>query len=293
MEASSAKIIRAEQLLRQADNLRDNGDVTNATKRYEQAIVGFKKLNDILGQARSWQMLGVNYKVEGDLPTARQTLEKALALFKRINNHHGIGNTLRDIGMTYSYEHKYQKALPYLRRSITELKKADNLPDLGITHTKIGLALRHLGKYRAAQKELGEGLRIIRQADDWFREMTAILNLAELKFAQGQTEEMLTDLWGAYGILLYEKQLGTQKRRVAQITGLLAHGYALEDNPDYSVRFLIESLRLLKPMKPSVRQLVLEDIKLKPLLKLLSQRYPGHYRRVTTRTDFSTLGLSQ
>lgn len=256
---------KARQLIQQADDLRNNGQEVEARKKYQEATEIFEELGETRSAATAQQMIGVCYKIENKTQSAIAALEKASQMFASIDDHQGLGNTYRDIGIAYAYIHKHEKALEWLQKSADALEQTDDAVALGITLAKIGYQHLHLGNLGEAEKRLVEGLQKIRGQGSWFMEMTALMHLAELEWARGSWESMLTHLWACLGLIHDAGEAEGQKRRIAQISGGQAWGYLKVGNVKYAEQFLNKALDLLDEMPEAVRTVVYDDIQVRRL----------------------------
>lgn len=276
---------QVEKIFQQATDFRNNGQEQQAIEKYQQAIEVYKQLSDQPKIAECWQMIGVCYKIENKTKKAIKAYQEAIAVFETLNDNLGLGNTYRDIGITFAYKHKYKKSLPYLEKSIQYLKKTDDFIALGITLVKTGLSYIGLQNLNKARKLMSEGLYLIRSAQEeqynWFMEMTALLNLAGLEFAEKKYTQMITDLWAARALIFYQGEEKGQERRLAQIYGLLAQGYCGVGNTNLGVKFLKHALILLQPMSKEVRDVVYEDFKAQDLIRLIKNKSPQAYESLS------------
>lgn len=266
-----------------AARLRNNGAIAEAISKYQELFNLHLEENDPNAAAEAQQMIGVCYKIENKLPKAIASLEKALDLYKKTGNSVGLGNTYRDIGIAYTYNHHYQEAIPWLEQSIETLKETDDLAARGISWAKLGLNYLRLGDTRLARKHMKKGLKLIRQHGHWFFEMTTLLNLAEVDLAEKKFDPLLTHLWACLGLIHENDAVTKQQRRLAQVYGLLSHGYLACNNVKLACRYLHQVIDQLTQMSTETREVVYEDIQLPELMNRLHQKAPRKYRELQGR----------
>jgi tetratricopeptide (TPR) repeat protein len=268
-----------KKLVANADALRNQGKSLDSIKIYKEAIKAANVLERPEVVAECYQMIGVCWKIENNIEKALENYDKAIGMFRKIDALEGEGNTLRDKGIVFSYQHKYEEALIWLYKSEKVLQNDDNPTPLGITKSKIGLVLTKLKRFDEAEKYLTEGLALIQSASgdkyNWFMEMTTYLNWAELCFAQGEDRQMIEKLWAAYGMIFNENMQVVHSRRVAQVTGMLAQGYAMLGNYSRSVELFSQSIEVLKGLSETAREVVSEDYKANELVQTLQANCPN------------------
>lgn len=150
----------------------------------------------------------------------------------------GPGRVERDIVVMYEYRGMMQQAEQHLltAKSLLESQpqgKPNPTPaeaptrdaELGITLAKIGQLYTRTGKLTEADQHLIDGLTLVRKAGHPFYETTALMHLAALYFATGHYGRMLANAQAALGLIYEHGMYTAQTRRLAQIYGLMAHGY--------------------------------------------------------------------
>lgn len=291
-----AGIDQAVEIHQAANTLRDQGQVDQAIKKYLTAIKHYEGHEALDRVAECWQMIGVSYKIENNLVKGIEAYQKAIEIFTEVKDDEGLGNTYRDLGIIYAYDHQYKESIPWLEKSIRHLKKVKNPTGLGISQVKLGLSYTHLNRFEQAQKYMEQGINNIRQAKgdeyNWFMEMTACLAMAGLDFKQEKYPAMLLKLWSAIGLIHQNDGGEEHHRRLAQIFGLLSHGYLKLKNEYLAVEYLVKSLVLVVPMKDVVREIIYEDFDACGLITDLKQGHPDEFQILVQRIDLKELGLA-
>lgn len=278
--------VTANRLYEMATNHRNNGKGLTAVSVYSKALELYKRVGDMAAVADCQHMIGVSYKVENDIAAAVDNLHKAAELYAELGNAVRLAAVHRDIGLTYMYAGKHQEARPWLERSVNELanqsfEEAQN--ELAISQAKMGHHYLRVGDLGKADDWLDAALETIRQSDHWFYEMTILLHVAELQIGQEHFSNALTSLWAALGLVMDARESAKQKRRIAQIKGMMASCYLAMDNPARSVRMMNSAMATLSGMAKNVASVVLADISASKYLSDLQKSYPGHYYRLIER----------
>jgi tetratricopeptide (TPR) repeat protein len=279
----------AEQLEKQAGDLRNNGQGLAAVEKYKQAADLFLEAGDEQRSAECWHMVGVSYKVENDIDAAIETLEKAAQLHREAGNKVGVGRVYRDIGIAYAYRKEHDKAIGWLEKSEEALRNSGADAELGMTESKIGLHYLEVKDYDKAEQWLDRGLASIRKESNWFYEMTALLHLAALHLVRERYSEAITTLWSCVGLIYQANEQDGQKRRLAQIYGLLAHGYLGVGNTKSGVQFFEQAVGLLKPMAGNVSEVVYEDIRARGFAERLKTVSRADYDQLAAKIGLTAL----
>lgn len=119
--------------------------------------------------------------------------------------------------------------------------------------------------------------------------MTTLLHVASLQLARGQNSEAVTTLWAGIGLIYQAGEQDSQKRRLSQLYGLLAHGYLELGNADASVQFFEKASKFLEPMASNVAAIVYEDVQARAFVDRLKITSADAYDRLAKRVDLEAL----
>jgi tetratricopeptide (TPR) repeat protein len=266
----------AQQVEQAAGLLRNQGKGYEAAIKYAKARTLYEQASDLKNAAGCQHMIGVSYKVEDNLEKAIPALKEALLLYEQAGSLTGPGRVWRDMGIMYAYHGKYAEAEELLLQSqnslesITPEADADRDAELGITIVKIGLLHLEMERFPAAEEQMMSGLLLIRKAGQSFYEMTALMHLGSLYFATKHYGRMLANLQAALGIIYEFDMQHEQTRRLAEIWGLLAHGYIHHQNHKTATYFAQKALAEIKTMNPDAQGPILKHIQANLLRKQLA-----------------------
>lgn len=256
--------------------LRNQGKGYEAAIKYAKARTLYEQAGDLKNVAGCQHMVGVSYKVENDLKKAIPALEEALPLYERAGSLTGPGRVWRDMGIMYAYHGQYAQAEKLLLQSQNSLESitSDANPDrdaeLGITIVKIGLLHLEMKRFPVAEEQMMSGLLLIRKTGQSFYEMTALMHLGSLYFATKHYGRMLANLQAALGLIYEFDMQHEQTRRLAEIWGLLAHGYIHHQNHKTATYFAKKALAEIKTMNPNAQSPVRKHIQADLLRKQLA-----------------------
>lgn len=252
-------------LMREATDLRNNGQENEAIKKYQRLIKVYKTDGNLEKIGYCWQMIGVCYNLKKSPNNALNAIKKAIVVFRKLKDDFNLGCAYRDIGLTLTNAEKYTTAIKNLRLSIKYLSKTDKYAGLGISQAKLGVAYLKDNNIQQARRWMNQGLTTIRREGDWFMEATALLNLAGLDFQEKKFSVMIDKLWAALGLILNEKEENKQQRRLAEIYGLLAQGYYGTGNSAFAKKFLTRCRKILYSMPIDVQNLVIKNTQINNL----------------------------
>lgn len=250
-----------EELVKKATDLRNNGQEEEAIESYKKAAELYEEEGNKKQVAECWHMIGVSYNIEGNVDKAIENLKKAADLHKESGNKIGLGRAYRDIGTAYVSREKYEEAYGWIEKSVEVLGGKYAYIELGISQAKLGVMKFKMGDMEAAEKLLNEGMGTIRKDGYPFYEATVLVHLAEVNFARKNFGEMVSNLWGAVGLIYLNGEQDKQKRKLAQIYGLLAHGYLELENVKDGKKFYEKAVDLMKDMPNNVAESVKKEIK--------------------------------
>lgn len=277
------------KLENQANSLRNNGQGLAAIEKYKQAADLYEKQGNKQETAECWHMVGVSYKVENDTKAAIENLEKAAKLHHKASNDVGVGRVYRDIGIAYAYNKKNDKAISWLEKSEKALRNSGDYAELGITEAKIGKHYLEISEYDKADQWLQRGLSTVRKEGHWFYEMTTLLHFGSLYLELKDYSNAATALWAGVGLIYNAGFENKQKRRLAQLYGLLSHSYLGLKNPKFGIQLFKMAIELLVPMTSNVSKVVYEDIKARKFLELIKKSSLKEYKNLTKEITLRNL----
>lgn len=273
---------QAKQLEEQATVERNQGRAKLAIKTYEDAKKLYLENNELSRAAGMQHMIGVCYKIENNLDSALPAYEQAIADYKKAGDALGPGRVERDIAIMYEYHDRLEEAEKHLLKSKSELEsQPEGEPnpsvneattrnaELGITLSKIGLLYIRQNKLDEAEKYMIDGIALIRKAGHPFYEMTTLVNLGALYFATKHYGRMLANLQAALGLVYEHGMYESQTRRLAQIYGLMAHGYLHSGHKASAQHFAKKSLDIINGLEPEAQTPLRKDVLADELEKLI------------------------
>jgi len=263
----------AAELLKQAQHRKDNGETSAAIAKFQQAQREFEQQNNQASVAHCLQMIGVCYLIENRFSLAEQNLNQALKIYQTLNHLSGVGNVYRDLGLSCLRQAQYEKARQYMEKSANFLRQSNDTQSLGITLAKSALIFFYQQRFDKAKLLFKQGLTLLRENQNWFFEMTVLLDWARLSKYQEDHHQMITKLWAALGLILhYQSESSHHQYRLAEIYGLLAQGYLSLGNIAQATQLFHSCLQYLQSMPDPVQQNILHSLNVSQFLKQLQKK---------------------
>ncbi len=272
--------MNGQKLEQAATTLRDQGRGYEAARTYQQAKAAYLEAGDAVRAAGMQHMTGVAYKIENDIDASLPALDAAIKDYQSAEDPFGPGRVERDIGIMYEYRDELDAAQEHLQKSKELLEAApENATtangekrdaELGITLAKLGLVAIRFSNFDEAENYIMDGLAAIRKAGHPFYEMTSLMHLASVYFATEHYGRMLANLEAALGLIYEYNMQDAQTRRLAQIWGLMAHGYLHCGNPETAKRFALKSFAVIEGLSSEAAGPVQKDIQADTLRQALA-----------------------
>ncbi|QUS60966.1 tetratricopeptide repeat protein [Synechocystis sp. PCC 7338] len=169
----------------------DLGDKQKALDYYNQALTIRKQARDISGEAQSLNNIGVIYFDLGNKYKALDYYNQALAISSQIEDLALEGTTLTNIGRVYSRLGDKQKALDYLNQVLVIDKQVEDLSGQGATLNNIGQTYSDLGDKQKALDYYNQALVIAKQVGSLVGEAIIINNIGSLYSDLGDKQKAL------------------------------------------------------------------------------------------------------
>lgn len=211
-----------DQLEQRAADYRNNGHIDEAIELYDQLAAQMTLHGDTTKAAGMVHMIGVTHKAANRKQQSLEKLEQAKQMYEEAGDAVGAARALRDIAITHSYSGDYDAAELILLQSIAQLKSTGDSDELALSEVKLGENFMKKGVLVAANEWINRGWSKLEHSKHWFYRMTALLHRAELAFAGGDYDTCETLCQEAITIIKELHKEEAQKRRLAQLYGLIA-----------------------------------------------------------------------
>ncbi|HEX6899618.1 MAG TPA: tetratricopeptide repeat protein [Thermoanaerobaculia bacterium] len=176
----------AEALTHAANVLYDRGDLTGASRLYQQALETYREIGNRGAEAGALNNIAVVLRHQGDLDRARDLYGEVLAISREIGSRSGEAFALNNLsgvllrrGDLAAAAQGYEQALAIRRELRDQGGEASALDNLGVT-------LRRKGDLAAARRRHEEALAIRRRIGQKIGEIASLNNLGSVLLDQGE-----------------------------------------------------------------------------------------------------------
>jgi len=180
---------QANTLLSLGDLLRRLGKISKARHHYDEAMALFKQEQDRLGQANTLQSLGELAKRLGKVDEARGHYDEAMALFKQEQNRLGQANTLQMLGELAKRLGEIDEARVHLNDAMALYEQDQNRLGQARTHGALGDLAMRLGELKGARGHYDEAMALSKQEQDGLGQANILQSLGELAYRLGKDNE--------------------------------------------------------------------------------------------------------
>jgi serine phosphatase RsbU (regulator of sigma subunit)/Flp pilus assembly protein TadD len=177
---------------------RDEGNITEAIKYYEQSYDIQKKLNNEEGIALCLSNLGVIYHQQGNSSKAIDYYSKSLEIRENIYSYskkdvtkRGIATTTKNIGSLYLEQKDYTLALEYFNLGLDLSEETNDLENIASSYNSLGVTYNQLKENAKALEYYNKSLIICKQLKDINGISRALGNSAVIYNLQGNSSKAL------------------------------------------------------------------------------------------------------
>ncbi len=256
--------------IRQKGHLyQNNGKYSKALDRFNDAIMIYKSLKHLEGQADVYRDIGIVSRKICEFDHALASLEQSRAIYKEIENKKGVSLALSYMGVIHKSLGDFSKALKYHNGALSLLsedQKDDNI-NIASIWGNLGIIFRIQHKFRESLHMHEKALEVFKS----FRNIQGIVreksNLGALYLSLGtydKAQEMYTDA------LSLSETLGNQYSVAIQYGGL-GMVYRLLDHLDNAEKYHFKSLSISEDLQDKENEAFqLENI---GLIRILQNNY--------------------
>jgi predicted ATPase/transcriptional regulator with XRE-family HTH domain len=161
------------------------GEFATAERLQEESLAGFRAAGDQWGMASALLGLGNAARVRGDSAAARALYEESLRICRATGERRGIAEALLALGHAAMSQSDYDWARRLYEESLSHQRELKDL--LGMTNTLPGLgrAAAAQGDYPAARRLYEESLEVSRRLGDSHRCADSLLGIGRIAVSQG------------------------------------------------------------------------------------------------------------
>lgn len=185
-----------EDLLAQADQLRDNARVDEAVLAYKEIAEMATDKHETFFKARALHSAGLSATdsvLDQESSYYRDALTfftAAEALYRTLDDHKMLGALFRDIASCSDNAADYSRAVTYYQKATEILEPTDYFGELAATYGQLGLHFYKLGQFKEAEAFVDRALQIFKKEPTaGYLRATTLITGAKIKFKLGQLEQ--------------------------------------------------------------------------------------------------------
>ncbi len=189
--AQTDRQAEADRLLGQGIKLFRVGKYRETLQKFEQALLIFREIKDLKGEAPTLNNIGSVYTILGQYQKAIAYHQQSLPIQKQIGDREGEGSTLNNLGGANDYLGKYQKAIEFYRQALAIHKQIGNRRGEAKSLNNLGGAYDSLGQYQKAIEFYQQSLALKKQLGDRNSEGTSLNNIGFAYSNLGQYQKAI------------------------------------------------------------------------------------------------------
>lgn len=257
-----------EDLLAQADRLRNGAQVDEAIKAYKEIVSLASDNHENFFRARAFHLAGVSAKeavLSIDSSYYRDALNffaSAEEIYRTLGDRKMLGGLYRDIASCADYANDSQTAVTYFQKAIETLEPTEFFGELAVTYDKLGLHFYKQNLPEQAVPFIEKALNLFKQdpTSGFFRS-TTLLDGARIQFKLGNFEKARDWAEESLGWYVADHPDSDYSRRLAQLYGLLSAIYEELGEKKEADKFYMNYQELLKTFDPLAAKVIEKDLR--------------------------------
>lgn len=256
-----------DDLLAQADRLRDSARVDEAINAYKEIADLATDSHELFFKARALHLAGVSAK-EAVLDKESSYYRDAFAffttaeeLYRSLGDQLRLGSLYRDMAIVADYASDYQVAVNYFQKAIEILESTETYGELAITYDKLGLHFSKLGQPQEGLAFINKALQLLKKEPTaGFYRATTLFDGARIQYRLGNFERSLEMAEESLGWFRADHPETNFTRRLAQIFGLLSAVENELGNQSKAQEYYRQYQDLLKGFNPLAVRVIEKDL---------------------------------
>jgi len=170
---------------------RDTGQLDDATKHLDAALLLFEEAVDERGIASTVDDIGKLYWLRGDYPRALEYTQRALSMRRTIGDRRSIALSLNNLGLVYQDSGQYKSALECFEQALSIRREIGDLVGVTITLNNLGTVSQDQREDRRALALFQEAFEVAKETGDRNRIALVLTNLGETLNRLGDAEQAI------------------------------------------------------------------------------------------------------
>ncbi len=161
----------------------------HAQPHLDAALVIYRQVGDVRGEAVAVNNLGISYQQRGLLDESLAWYDEVLAIYRSLDHQEGEAVVLNNIGNVHRSADRLDEAIEAFQCSLDATPAHDANKDRGVSMVNIGEAHLAAGRIDVAVGWLGEGTALLRRAGQSWFEALGSWHLGDASYALGRHED--------------------------------------------------------------------------------------------------------
>lgn len=208
-----------------------------AKKTEDEAILLFNELNDPIGKARAYSILGIVEGKRGNFIESKQYFLNALKIFEEKKDKKGIGDIYLKLGVANFYEGNGDKALEYYKKALAEMQPGEINATVLYILNNIGTAYAKKGQLDSGRKYIARALQLCEGPAYANFRITPLCNMGNFYEMSGDVNKAL-EYYNEALVLAGNEKLSEESVRILLVIGKVK----IKTNPAEAEALMLDAL---------------------------------------------------
>jgi len=179
------------------------GDLTEAARRYRQALTVLQRAGDIGAEATAWGGLGLVYGQQRRSDEAMDCFDQAMKIARSVGDERGEALALANLGNVHRWSGRTDEAVALYERTLVVFRRLGDRANEGVVHANIGDLNHQNGRLTNAAKHFRRALRIAEDVGDAATVSDMMTHLGLIADESGDVDE---------AVALHDRALAVARR---------------------------------------------------------------------------------
>jgi len=232
--------LEADRLFDEGKKQFSNSQFKEALQLWQQALVIYREISDLQGEAKSLNNLGIAYGSFAEYERAIDFFKQSLAISREIGHRQGEAVSLDNLGFTYEKLAKYERAIEFHEQSLAIFREISDRQGEAGSLFNLGIAYRNLAEYEQAIDFFEQSLAIFREIGNRQGEANSLFNLGNAYDNLVEYERAIDFYQQSLAIF---RKIGDRQREALSLNNL-GNPYARLAEYERAIEFYEQSLAI-------------------------------------------------
>ena len=191
VQHESYKSLEALAIHKQGNIYLGIGDFDMAMKKYREAILIRKEINDLAGLGATYNNMGILFSYKGETDSSLACYNQGLKYRTKVKDKKGIAGSLDNIGMLLTDIGNVDSAMKCYEKSLELYQKLNLQLNIAHTYNRIGIILKDKGDISRAMQYYEKSLEILDKISEKKHKANVFANIGLLYNIQDDKEKAL------------------------------------------------------------------------------------------------------